>query len=81
MNAQPSASSGPETEKKRLTETDIDPSGELTSDRTSGTEDAGTGRRADNQPAEDRENRTRSESRCDSANRDSENAPKAGHEE
>lgn len=72
---------GPESEKKRrLTETDVDPSGDLTSDRSGDTEDPGTGRRGDNQPAENRENPTRS-SNNDGGNRDSENAPKQGHEE
>jgi hypothetical protein len=72
---------GPD-QKRRLKETDIDPSGELTSDRTGETEgtEPGTGSRIDNQPAENRENPTRSESR-DSVNRDSENAPAPGHEE
>jgi hypothetical protein len=72
---------GPESEKKRrLTETDVDPSGDLTSDRSGETEDPGTGRGGDNQPAENRENPTRS-SDSDGGNRDSENAPKPGHEE
>jgi hypothetical protein len=72
---------GPESEKKRrLTETDVDPSGDLTSDQPGETEDPGTGRRGDNQPAENRENPTRS-SDNDGGNRDSENAPKPGHEE
>ena len=72
---------GPD-QKRRLKETDIDPSGELTSDRTGETEGtgSGTGSRTDNQPAENRENPTRSENR-ENANRDSENAPAAGHEE
>jgi len=72
---------GPD-QKRRLKETDIDPSGELTSDRTGETESTGpgTGSRTDNQPAENRENPTRSENRG-SGNRDSENAPAAGHEE
>jgi hypothetical protein len=69
-------------QKRRLVETDIDPSGELTSDRTGETEGpgSGTGNRTDNQPAENRENPTRSENR-ESGNRDSENAPAPGHEE
>jgi hypothetical protein len=68
--------------KRQLKETDIDPSGELTSDRTGETEGTGpgTGRRTDNQPAESRESPTRSENR-ESGNRDSENAPAPGHEE
>lgn len=71
----------PETEKKRrLTETDVDPSGELTSEQTGETEDTATGRRADNQPAESRENPTRSQGSRESGNRDSENPPEAGHE-
>lgn len=74
-------SGGPESEKKRrLAETDVDPSGDFTSDRPEETEDPGTGGRADNQPAESRENPTRSGDRED-GNRDSENAPKPGHEE
>ena len=46
---------GPD-QKRRLKETDIDPSGELTSDRTGETEGtgSGTGGRTDNQPAEHR---------------------------
>jgi hypothetical protein len=73
------SSNGPQTEKnRRLTETDIDPSGDVTSDRTGETEDAGTGRHEDNQPAEDRENPTRSDN---TGNRDTENAPRPGHEE
>ncbi|HEY8715890.1 MAG TPA: hypothetical protein VIM00_10960 [Candidatus Acidoferrum sp.] len=80
--SKPSTSSGPETgTKRRLTETDIDPSSELTSSQTGETEDAGAGSRADNQPAENRENLTRSEDSHDSGNRDSENTPKAGHGE
>lgn len=72
---------GPESEKqRRLTETDVDPGGDLTADRSGETEDRGTGGRADNQPAESRENPTRS-SDNDGGNRDSENAPKPGHEE
>jgi hypothetical protein len=72
---------GPD-QKRRLKETDIDPSGELTSDRTGETEgtNSGTGGRTDNQPAENRESPTRSENR-ESENRDSENAPAPGHEE
>jgi hypothetical protein len=68
--------------KRRLKETDIDPSGELTSDRTGETEGTGseTGSRTDNQPAENREDPTRSENR-ESGNRDIENAPAPGHEE
>ena len=67
---------GPESEKKRrLTETDVDPSGDLTSGRSGDTE----GRRGDNQPAENRENPARS-SDNDGGNRDSENAPKPGQE-
>jgi len=72
---------GPD-QRRRLKETDIDPSGELTSDRTGETEDtnSGTGSRTDNQPAENREYPTRSEN-LESGNRDSENAPAPGHEE
>lgn len=73
------SSNGPQMEKKRrLTETDIDPSGDVTSDRTGETEDAGTGRHEDNQPAEDRENPRRSDN---TGSRDTENAPRPGHEE
>jgi hypothetical protein len=77
MNSQ----NGPD-HKRRLKETDIDPSGELTSDRTGETEGTGpgTGSRTDNQPPENRESPTRSENR-ESGNRDSENAPAPGHEE
>lgn len=71
---------GPESEKKRLTETDVDPSGDLSSGGSGDTEDPGAGRRRDNQPAENRENPTRP-SDHDGGNRDSENAPKPGHEE
>ena len=72
---------GPD-QKRRLKETDIDPSGELSSDHTGETEGTGseTGSRTDNQPAENRENPTRSENR-ESGNRDSENAPALEHEE
>ena len=72
---------GPD-QNRRLKETDIDPSGELTSDRAGETEGtgSGTGSRTDNQPAENRESPTRSENR-ESRNRDSENAPALGHEE
>jgi hypothetical protein len=72
---------GPD-QKRRLKETDIDPSGGLTSDRTGETEGtgSGSGSRTDNQPAENRESPTRSENR-ESENRDSENAPAPGHEE
>jgi hypothetical protein len=76
-----SALGGPESEKKRrLAETDVDPSGDFTPDRSGETEDPGTGRRADNQPTENRETPARSDNRED-GNRDSENAPKSGHEE
>lgn len=79
--ASSSASAGPESQKKQLlAETDVDPSGDFTSDRSGETEDPGTGRRADNQPVENRENPARSGNR-DEGNRDSENAPKPGHEE
>lgn len=72
---------GPESEKnRRLTETDVDPSGDLTSDRSGETEDPGTGRRGANQPAENRETPARSDNR-ENGNRDGENAPKPGHEE
>lgn len=72
---------GPD-QKRRLKETDIDPSGELSSDYTGETEGsgAGTASRTDNQPPENRENPARSENRG-SGNRDSENAPAPGHEE
>jgi hypothetical protein len=72
---------GPESEKqRRTTETDVDPGGDLTTDRSGETEDPGTVGRADNQPAESRETPTRS-SDNGGGNRDSENAPKPGHEE
>jgi len=69
-------------QKRRLKETDIDPSGEFTSDRIGETEgtDSGAESRTDNQPAENRESPTRSENR-ESGNRDNENAPAPGHEE
>lgn len=77
--AKPESAKEPETEKKRrLTETDVDPGGDVTSDRTGETEDAGTGRREDNQPAEIRENPDRSNN---TGNRDTENAPAPGHQE
>jgi hypothetical protein len=72
---------GPESEKKRrLAETDVEPSGDFTSDQSGETENPGTGRRADNQPAENRETPARSDNGED-VNRDSENAPTPGHEE
>jgi hypothetical protein len=75
------SSAGPETEtKRRLTETDVDPSGDLTSSQTGETENPGTGRRSDNQPPENRENPSRTDN-AEGGNRDSENAPKPGHEE
>jgi len=75
------SSAGPGTERqRRLTETDVDPSGDVTSDNSGETEDAGTGGRGDNQPAESHENPSRSENR-QTEDRDSENAPKPGHEE
>jgi hypothetical protein len=83
MSSESSASvrdsaAGPETEKKRrLTETDIDPSDDLSSNHTGETEDTGTGRRIDNQPAENHEDPTRDR---DTGDRDSENAPKPGHQ-
>jgi hypothetical protein len=70
---------GPD-EKRRLKETDIDPSGELSSDRTGETENPGTGRQGSNQPAENREDPTPSDGRP-SEDRESENAPQPGHEE
>ena len=75
------STNGPDP-KRRLKDTDIAPNGELTSDSTGETEGTGseTGSRTDNQPAENRENPTRSENR-ESGNRDSENAPAPGHEE
>jgi hypothetical protein len=75
------SSSGPGTERqRRLTETDVDPSGDLASDKSGETDDAGTGRPGDNQPAESHENPSRSENH-QTEGRDSENAPKPGHEE
>jgi hypothetical protein len=76
-----SGASGPEAEKKRrLAETDVDPSGDVTSDSSSSgeTESVNSGNR-DNQPAESHENPTRD--RDSGGNRDSENLPKAGQEE
>ncbi|HEY2350893.1 MAG TPA: hypothetical protein VGH83_00165 [Candidatus Acidoferrum sp.] len=64
-----------------MTETDIDPSGELTSTQTGETEDPGTGRDRDNQPAENRDTPERSPNPATTGNRDTENAPKPGHEE
>jgi hypothetical protein len=70
---------GPEKEKqRRLTETDIDPSGDVTSENSGQTEDPGTGRGVDNQSAENHEDPSRDR---DTSDRDSENAPKPGHEE
>jgi hypothetical protein len=75
------SSSGPGTERqRRLTETDVDPGGDLTSDKAGDIEDAGTGRRGDNQPAESHENPSPSENHR-TEDRDSENAPRPGHEE
>lgn len=75
------APAGPESEKKRrLAETDVDPSGDFTSNRSGETEEPGDDRRGDNQPAENRENPERSDNR-EAGNRDSESAPKPGHEE
>jgi hypothetical protein len=79
--AEPNLPSGPETEKKRrLTETDVDPAGDLTSTDSGETENPGTRRSSDNQPAESHENPSRSDDRG-SGNRDTENEPKPGHEE
>ena len=47
----------------RLTETDVDPSGQLTSDPPRRNRRPGTGRRRANQPAENRELPARSENR------------------
>jgi hypothetical protein len=72
---------GPEAEKKRrLAETDVDPSGDVTSDSSSSgeTESVNSSNR-DNQPAESHEDPT-----CDrdsGGNRDSENLPKDGQQE
>jgi len=71
--------SGP-ADKRRLKEMDIDPAGELTSDRAGETENAGDSRQGSNQPAENREDPTRSDNR-QTENRDNENAPNPGHEE
>ncbi len=71
--------SGP-AEKRRLKEMDIDPAGELTSDRTGETENPGDSRKGSNQPAENPEDPTRSDNR-QTENRDNENVPKPGHEE
>lgn len=75
------SSAAPETgEKRRLMETDIDPSGELSPNRTGETEDTGTGRQANNQPPENRENPTRSDNR-NTGDGEDETAPKQGQEE
>ena len=67
--------------QRRLTETDMDPEWRVDfRSNPARRKMPGTGRRADNQPAENHENPSRSENR-DSGNRDSENAPKPGHEE
>ena len=72
---------GPETaEKRRLTETDIDPSGELTPNRSGETEDPGVGRQVNNQPPENRESPTRSDN-VNPGNSEDETAPKQGQEE
>ena len=73
------AAVGPEAEKKRrLAETDVDPSGDVTSDVSSSgeTESVGSTKR-DNQPAESHENPTRDASE----DRDSENPPNSGRQE
>ncbi|MDP9338952.1 MAG: hypothetical protein M3P45_08795 [Acidobacteriota bacterium] len=73
------STAGPEKEKqRRLTETDVDPSGDVSSENSGQTEDPGAGRLVDNQPAENHEDPPRDP---DTGNRDSENAPKLGHEE
>jgi hypothetical protein len=73
--------SGPGTERqRRLTETDVDPSGDLIADKSGETEDSVTGRRGDNQAAESHENPSRSANH-QTEDRDSENVPKPGHEE
>ena len=73
------STAGPEKEKqRRLTETDVDPSGDVTSENSGQTEEPGAGRRVDNQPAENHEDPSRDR---DTPNRDSENAPKPGREE
>ena len=70
---------GRENEKqRRLTETDVDPSGDVTSENSGQTEEPAAGRRVDNQPAENHEDPSRDR---DTPNRDSENAPKPGREE
>ncbi len=70
---------GPDKDKqRRLAETDIDPSGDVSSDNSGQTEEPGGGRRSDNQPAENHEEPSRDR---DAGNRDSENAPKPAHEE
>ena len=70
------------SEKRRLKEADIDPSGEVTHDNTGETENVVTGRDHDNQPSENRENPTRGESeRSGTPDRDSETLPKRGEQE
>lgn len=75
------SSQDPETEKKRrLKETDIDPSGDVSTEYGGQTEEVGNASRVDNQPAENREAPTRSENR-ETTGHDSENPPQPGHEE
>jgi hypothetical protein len=68
------------SEKRRLKEADIDPSGEVTHDTTGETEDVVSGRDQNNQPSENRENPTRGE-RSGTPDRDSETLPKRGDQE
>jgi hypothetical protein len=74
------AAPGPETEKKRrLTEADLDPSGDSSSSNNSGeTESVGNNNRTDNQPAENHEDPSLDR---DTGHGDSENAPKPGQEQ
>jgi hypothetical protein len=66
--------------KRKLKEADIDPSGELTADRTGETESDGSDVRGNNQPRESVESPSRSQNRA-GRDRDSEKPPKTGHEE
>ncbi len=70
----------PSKEAEILKEADIDPSGDVSPDPRRGeTENSGS-QRGTNQPAESRENPSRSEN-SGSGNRDSETSPEPGHEE
>lgn len=66
--------------KRKLKEADIDPSGELTADRTGETESDRSDVRGNNQPRESAESPSRSQNR-EGRHDDSEKPPNAGHEE